>query len=77
MGAHGRKAAVSLNDKIDILDKNAVEDSPAKQVFKTVSVILALVRVSAFAFVCSLWTRYLNDCPTGQDDQQQIFRTTI
>ena len=37
---------VSLDDRIDALDRNAVEASPAKQVFKTVSVILALIRVS-------------------------------
>ena len=37
---------MSLDDKIDTLDKNAVEDSPAKQVFTTVGAILTLVRVS-------------------------------
>ena len=47
MGAHRRKATVSLDDAINILDKNAVEDSPAKQVFKAASAILALVWVSA------------------------------
>jgi len=36
-----------LDDRIDILNRNAVEASAAKQVFRTVGVILALVRVSA------------------------------
>jgi len=65
MGVRRRKAIVSLDDKIDILDKNAAEDSPAKQVFKTVSAILALVRVSAVALLYSLWTLDLNDYLTG------------
>jgi len=65
MGARGHKAIVSLNDKIDILGKNAVADSPAKQVFKIVSVILALVRVSTVVPLCSLWTLDLSDYPTG------------
>jgi len=56
MGARRQKVTVSLDDKIDILDKRAVEDSPANQVFKTVRVILALVRVSAVTPLCSLWT---------------------
>ena len=38
-----------LTDKIDILDRNAVEISPAKEVYRTVIAILALVRVSALA----------------------------
>ena len=49
MGARRRRATVSLDDKIDTLDKNAAEDSPAKQVFATVSAILTLVRVSTVA----------------------------
>ena len=65
MGAHRRKAAVSLDDAVNILDKNATEDSPTKQVFKTVSAILALVRVSAVALLYSLWTLNLNDYLTG------------
>jgi len=36
---------VSLDDGIDILDRNAVEVSPVKQIFGTVRAILALVRV--------------------------------
>jgi len=42
-----REAKVSLlDDRIDVLNRNAVEGSPAKQVFRTVSNTLALVRVS-------------------------------
>ena len=38
-----------LDDRIDALDRNAVEASPAKEVFRAVSAILALVRVSPLA----------------------------
>jgi len=65
MGVRRRKAIVSLDDKIDILNKNAAEDSPAKQVFTTVSAILVLVRVSVVALLYSLWTLDLNDYLTG------------
>jgi len=42
-----RKAkALLLDDRIDVLNRNAAEDSPAKQIFKTVRTTLALVRVS-------------------------------
>ena len=42
-----RKAkTMTLNDRIDILERNAVEASPAKQVFGTATAILTLVRVS-------------------------------
>ena len=37
-----------LEHRIEILNKNAVEASAAKQVFRTVGVIQALVRVSPF-----------------------------
>jgi hypothetical protein len=47
MAARTRKVKVSLDDRIDILNRNAVEASPAKQVFRTVGAILALVRVGA------------------------------
>jgi hypothetical protein len=48
MATRTRKAkATILDDRIDILERNAVEVSPAKQVFGTVAAILALVRVSA------------------------------
>ena len=46
MSTRARKAKVSLlDDKIHILDRGAAEYSPAKEVFKTVAAILALVRV--------------------------------
>jgi len=42
------KAKVSfINDRVDILNRNAVETFPAKQVFRTVNAILSLVRVGA------------------------------
>ena len=36
-----------LNDRIDILSRNATETPPTKRVLRTVSVILALVRVGS------------------------------
>ena len=65
MGPRRRKDTVSLNDEIDVLDKNTVEDSPANRIFKTASAILALVQVSAVAPLCSLWT--LTPTVTQQD----------
>lgn len=48
MATHKRKAKMSLlDDRIEILNRDATEASSAKQVFKTVSSTLALVRVSA------------------------------
>jgi len=49
MAPRTRKAlrASLLDDKIDILNRDADEASSAKQVFRTVSATLALVRVSA------------------------------
>jgi len=35
-----------LDDRVNILDRNAVDASPAQQIFRTVSAILALTRVS-------------------------------
>ena len=47
MATRTRKAKVSLlDDRINILNNDAVEASPAKQVFRNVSTTLALVRVS-------------------------------
>ena len=40
------KTKVSLDDRIDILSRITTQVSPAKEVFTTVSAILALVRVS-------------------------------
>ena len=56
MAARTRRAKVSrINDKIDILNRNAAKTFPANQVFRTVSVILSLVRVSArSAPICEL-----------------------
>jgi len=57
-GAHARKTRVSLlDDKIDILDRGAVEASPVKQVFRTVSAIIALVRVSTLVLHPSVNSR--------------------
>ena len=40
-----------LDDKINTLNRNAVDTSPARQIFRTASAILALIRVSALALV--------------------------
>lgn len=40
-----------LDDRIGILDRNAVDASPAQLVFKTVSAILVLTRVSVLYLV--------------------------
>ena len=62
MATRRRRANVSLLDgRIDILNKDAVEPSPAKEVFRTVSTTLALVRVSA-QFRTRPWA--LTDNPT-------------
>ena len=46
MGTRARRVKASLlDDKIDILNRSAVEASPAQQVYRTVSAILALARV--------------------------------
>ena len=45
MGTHARRLKEPLDDKIEILNTNALEASPAKEIFVTVSAILALVRV--------------------------------
>ena len=45
MGTHARRLKESLDDKIEILNTNALEASLAKEIFITVSAILALVRV--------------------------------
>jgi hypothetical protein len=50
---HKAKSPI-LDDKIDILNRNAGEASPAKQVFETVAAILALVRVSALVLRSSV-----------------------
>jgi len=40
-----------LDDRIDTLDRNAVDAFPAQQVFRTVSAILALTRVRILVLV--------------------------
>ena len=58
MSTRARKARVSLlDDRIDILDKNAAGSSPPKEVFRTVAAILALVRVSSPALTPSANSR--------------------
>lgn len=48
MQTRTREAEVPLlDDRIDILNRNAGDASPANQVFRTVSTILALIRVGA------------------------------
>jgi len=73
-----REVEASLLDgRIDTLNRNAVEAYPAKQIFRTVSAILALVRVSALLlrpsanFQISLMVR------PGQNDCKQRFRPTV
>ena len=48
MATRTRKAkALLFDDRLNILNKNVVETSPTKEVFRVVSTILALVRVGA------------------------------
>ena len=50
MAAQVSKVQVSLlDDRISILDTSVADNSPLKQVFRTVSAIIALVRVSSFS----------------------------
>ena len=65
-----------LNDRIDILNRKAIDASPARQVLKTTSAILTLVRVSTLvprSPVDSHWqptrtrqlvTKILYNCPS-------------
>ena len=58
MATHTRRVKSSLfDDRIDILNRNAIEASPAKRVFGTVISILALVRVGALALHLSVDSR--------------------
>lgn len=45
MAVRASNVQVSLDDRIEILNRNAAEASQAKKVFRTVSTILGLVRV--------------------------------
>ena len=77
MATHAHESPVSLlNDRIHVLDKNAAGSSPAKQVFRNVGAILALVRVSAFALRPSANSRVSLTQP-GQEDCQQRFCPTF
>ena len=53
--AHEAQASL-LDDRIFILDRNLAEPFPADEVFKTVSAILALVRVSPRSPFVNVWT---------------------
>ena len=68
MATRMSKTKVSLDDRIDILSRITTRVSPAKEVFTTVSAILALVRVSDIAALRSS----VNSRPLmilqGQDD---------
>ena len=66
---HPPEARVSfINDKIDILNRDVVEASPAKRIFRTVSAILALVRVGAPVLYLSV-NHYISlMVQPGQDD---------
>ena len=56
MATRTRKAKVSLlDDRIEVLNREAIEASSAKQVFRTVSATIALVRVGVI-FCIQLWT---------------------
>ena len=50
-----------LDDRIDILDRNANEALPTKPMFEATSAILALVRVSIFT-LCSSVLRISRVC---------------
>ena len=66
MATRTRRAKVlHINDKIDILNRNAVETFPAKQVFRAVSAILSLVRVGARSASIHEYTLITQ---LGQDD---------
>ena len=64
-----------LNDRIDILNRKAVDVPPAWQVLKTTSDILTLVRVSALVFIRQ--RRFSLAAQQGQDNWQQRFRATV
>jgi len=55
MATYARKGETSLLDvRIELLNENAIETSPTRQVFRTVSAILALVRVSTLVLYSSV-----------------------
>jgi len=48
---HAMRTRAFFDDRIDTLDRNAVGASPARQIFRTVSTIIALIRVSILALL--------------------------
>ena len=50
-----RDKASALDDRMDILNRHAVEVSPAQQVFRTVTAILALVQVIAHILILPVY----------------------
>ena len=63
-----------LDDRINILDRNAVDASPARQVFKTVSAILVLTRVSVLFLVSPVYShpRTNQDKMIDNEDSVQL-----
>jgi hypothetical protein len=58
MATRTRKGKPSiLTDRINILNRNAVEPSPAKEVYRTVIIILALVKVNPLVLCPSVDSR--------------------
>jgi len=53
MATQAREVKAFLDDRIDILNRNAIEVPLAMQIFRTASSILALVRVSVSTALCS------------------------
>jgi len=65
-----------LDGRIDILDRNAADASPAQRVFKTVSAILVLTRVSVLPLFPPLYSyshrRTVQDKMIDNDDSVQL-----
>lgn len=61
-----------LDDKINTLNRNAVDTSPARQIFRTASAILALIRVSALALVSFVDSDWRPNQDTGVDDEDSV-----
>ena len=68
MTTRARKTKATLDDRIDILSRITTQVSPAKEVFTTVSAILALVRVSDIATLHSSVDSRPLMSQQGQDD---------
>jgi len=63
-----------LDDRINVLDRNAVDASPAQRVFKTVSAILVLTRVSVLFLVPPIYShrRTNQDKMIDNEDSVQL-----